>query len=304
MALIIGGYRISTLLKCTAREVVSDNILGLAAQTAYYFFFSLFPILLFITPLLGMLVDANAAIGWLESQLGRAIPPESFTIISGIIEDVVFSESAPGLVSVGAVLALWAGSNVFNTLAGALNTAYDLEEDRPWWKTRLISIMMVLLSGLVLGAGFITLLAGQQIIEFAAQLLRISRSTAMIWMVVQYTLAVALIVALAFLTFWLLPNLRQQKRKVLVGAVVTAALWIGATMLFRAYVVNFGNYNQTYGTIGGVIVLLSWMYISMVVVLVGGELTCELHKGTGAMSARRAAVLNQRVVTDQVERTV
>lgn len=295
MSLVVLGYRIGPLLKRTWQEILEDNILGLAAQTAYYFFFSLFPILLFITPLLGMLVDAQAVIDWIEQQMQGAIPPETFILISSIVQDVVLSEDAPGLASVGALLALWAGSNVFNTLAGALNVAYDLTEDRPWWKTRLIAIAMVFLSGIVLGTGFVTFVAGHQLIDFLSGLLGLSDQAQRIWTVVQFALATGMLVALAFLTLYLLPNTRQSKRKVLVGAVLTTALWIAATLLFRTYVVNFGNYNATYGAIGGVIVLLTWMYLSMLVVLVGGELTSELQKGTGAIHGQSGVVLHGRV---------
>src|SRR5690606_14126218 len=244
-----------------------------------YFFFSLFPILLFITPLIGMLIDPRRVIAWLELQLGQTVPPETLQLLTDIVQDVVLSEGAPGLASVGALLALWAGSNVFNTLADTLNHAYDVTENRSWWKTRLMAIAMVMLSALVLGVGFVTLIAGRQIISFVAGLAGLSSGQELAWTLVQYSVSVGLLIVLAFLTLYLLPNIRQRKRLVLAGSVVTTALWIGATMLFRIYVVNFGNYNQTYGTIGAVIVLLTWMYLSMLVVLIGGELTSELHKG-------------------------
>lgn len=297
MVLSIGGYRLSSLVRRTVHEVIEDNILGLAAQTAYYFFFSLFPILLFITPLIGMLIDPRRVIAWLELQLGQTVPPETLQLLTDIVQDVVLSEGAPGLASVGALLALWAGSNVFNTLADALNHAYDVTENRSWWKTRLMAIAMVMLSALVLGVGFVTLIAGRQIISFVAGLAGLSSGQELAWTLVQYSVSVGLLIVLAFLTLYLLPNIRQRKRLVLAGSVVTTALWIGATMLFRIYVVNFGNYNQTYGTIGAVIVLLTWMYLSMLVVLIGGELTSELHKGTGSMWPRRGAVINERIAT-------
>lgn len=297
MVLSIGGYRLSALVRRTVHEVIEDNILGLAAQTAYYFFFSLFPILLFITPLIGMLIDPRRVIAWLELQLGQTVPPETLQLLTDIVQDVVLSEGAPGLASVGALLALWAGSNVFNTLADALNHAYDVTENRSWWKTRLMAIAMVMLSALVLGVGFVTLIAGRQIISFVAGLAGLSSGQELAWTLVQYSVSVGLLIVLAFLTLYLLPNIRQRKRLVLAGSVVTTALWIGATMLFRIYVVNFGNYNQTYGTIGAVIVLLTWMYLSMLVVLIGGELTSELHKGTGSMWPRRGAVINERIAT-------
>lgn len=297
MALTIKGYRVTTLLKSVFKEVLDDNVLGLAAQTAYFFFFSLFPILLFVTPLVGLFIDPSGAIEFLEGQLGQAIPPESMALIEGIIESVVLGENAPGLASVGGLLALWAGSNVFNTLANALNRAYDIEENRPWWKTRLLAILMVVLAGFVMVTAFITFMAGERIIAWVANLIGLGGVATIAWMVAQYALVIGFLVGLAWLQYYLLPNVKQRKSQVLVGAVVATILWIGATLAFRAYVVNFGNYNATYGSIGAVIVLLTWMYISMIIVLVGGELNSELHKGTGAVKPRGGTLYAGRVTT-------
>jgi membrane protein len=116
--------------------------------------------------------------------------------------------------------------------------------------------------------------------------------------VLQVVLAVALLVVLGAVTFKLLPNVKQQWWHVLVCSAITTALWIGATLLFRLYVQNFGAYNKTYGTIGGVIILLTWMYYSMFVLLTGGELAAELHKGTGAIEPTRGEVYHGRIVSD------
>ncbi len=297
MDLTIKGFRVATLTKAVFKEVLDDNVFGLAAQTAYYFFFSLFPILLFVTPLIGLFIDPAAAIQFLEQQLGQAVPPESMAMIEGIIESVVLGDSAPGLASVGGLLALWAGSNVFNTLANALNRAYDIPEGRPWWKTRLIAIAMVVLAGIVMVTAFTTFMAGERIIAWVAGLVGLGGAATIAWLIAQYVLVIGFLVGLAWLQYYFLPNTRQDKKKVLVGALVATALWIAATLAFRAYVVNFGNYNATYGTIGAVIVLLTWMYISMVVVLIGGELNSELHKGTGAVKPRGGTLYAGRVTT-------
>jgi membrane protein len=104
---------------------------------------------------------------------------------------------------------------------------------------------------------------------------------------------------LAFGVFYVLPNVRQDWRKVLIAAVVTTVLWIVATLLFRLYVQNFASFNKTYGTIGGIIALLSWMYYSMFVVLAGGELASELHHGTGALAPEKGAIYHGRIVSDE-----
>ena len=119
----------------------------------------------------------------------------------------------------------------------------------------------------------------------------------MIWMIIQYPLAFTMLVGIMWMIYYFLPNLRQKKSRVLVGAVIASVLWIAVTLGFRAYVVNFASYNKTYGTIGAVIILLTWMYLTMLVILVGGELNAEIHHGTGAVRPRRNAVYEGRVVT-------
>jgi membrane protein len=295
--MVIMGHRVWPLLKKTGQEILSDNILGLAAQTAYYFFFSLFPLLLFTTPLIGLFGDQQSIINWVTGQAERVLPPDALGLVLGVVNDVVFSPNAPGLISIGVLLAAWTGSNVFNNLMFALNRAYDVEESRPWWKARLISLAAVVVSGMFLLIASTIMLAGPELIEFVVSLVPGLEGTRTIWMIVQYPLAFVLLVGVMWMIYYFLPNLRQSKRQVLVGAVVATALWIGVTLGFRAYVANFASYNKTYGTIGGVIILLTWMYLTMLVILAGGELNSEIHHGTAAVKPRRNAVYEGRIVT-------
>lgn len=302
---VVRGYRVGTVVKCVAKEVVDDDLLGLAAELAYYAFFSLFPLLLFLTPLFSLVGDKETIVNALLGRLGGAVPPAALSIITAVVRDVVFAPSAPALISTGAVLALWAGSNVFNSITGALNKAYDLEEGRPWWKTRLIAIAMVIISGIVLGTATLTFLAGDDIIAWVARLLQLDSQAALWWTIGQYVLTFLVLVALAWLSLFLLPAMTQRKRVVLVGAVVTTVLWVLVTLGFRFYVQNFGNYNKTYGSIGGVIVLLTWMYLSMLVLLIGGEVNSELAKGAGRVKPGLDAVVlhGDRIGTGEVPRT-
>jgi membrane protein len=295
--MIIKGYRVGPLLRRTGKEILDDGVLGLAAQTAYYFFFSLFPLLLFTAPLISLFGREEEVISWIMRQLAASVPPEATRVVRDVVEEVVFAPGAPGLVSTGVLLAAWAGSNVFGSLIDALNRAYDVEESRPWWKKRLIALASVAVSGVFLLIASTTMIAGPEIVGWVADHLRLPERFERTWIVLQYLLAFALLVAMFWLIYYFLPNLRQSARMVLVGAVVGAVLWVLATLLFRAYVMNFADYNKTYGTIGGVIVLLTWMYYTMFVTLVGGELNAELHHGTGAIDPRRGAVYAGRVVT-------
>ncbi|MGI8842084.1 MAG: YihY/virulence factor BrkB family protein [Gemmatimonadaceae bacterium] len=295
--MVIKGYRVGPLLKNTGKEILDDNVLGLAAQTAYYFFFSLFPLLLFTTPLIGLLGDPQGTIAWVTDQAAQVIPPDALGLVRGVVDDVVFSENAPGLISIGLLLAAWTGSNVFNNMIYALNRAYDIKESRPWWKSRLIALGALVVAGLSLFIASTIMLAGPEIINWVVSLVPGLESTRILWLIVQYPLAFGILVAMMWMIYYFLPNLRQSKSQVLVGAVVATLLWILVTLAFRTYVVNFGSYNKTYGTIGAVIILLTWMYLTMLVILVGGELNAELHHGTGAVKPRTNAVYAGRVVT-------
>lgn len=294
--MVIKGFRIGPLLKKTFREIGADNVTTLAASAAYNFFFSLFPLLLFLAPLVGLVGDERRIIGWLMSQLTSTLPPDQVAAIRPVLEKVVFSSSAPGLMSIGLVLAAWSGSNIFGTLMGALNAAYDVRESRPWIKQQLIRLGTFVLGGIITVLSTIIFLNGEGVVDWLGRLLHISGAVLFVWKLVQIPLALAGVVALAFATFYLLPNVKQRKSHVLIAALSTTVLWIVATLLFRLYVNHFPP-NPAYGIIGGIIVLLTWMYYTMFVILVGGELASELHHGTGLVAPDKGAIYLGRVVS-------
>lgn len=295
--MVIKGYRVQTLAKGTLKAALDDNVLGLAAQTAYFFFFSLFPLLLFATPLIGLIGDSERVIEWVMQQLEATVPTEAMDLLQGVVEDVVLAPGAPGLVSVGAALALWAGSNIFNQLSISLNRAYNVEEMRPFWKRRLISIVAVFVAGFVVLISSTLMLVGPELARWLNDNFIPGDAFATIWIAVQYPLIFVILVATFWGIYYFLPNLRQDKKQVLVGAVFATILWLLVTFAFRFYVQNFADYSATYGTIGAVIVLLMWMWITMIVTLLGGELNSQLHHGTGQVDTRRGVVYAGRIVT-------
>ena len=286
--MVIKGFDVAVLLKKTLSEVWADNVLGLSAQAAYSFFFSLFPMLLFLAPLFGLIGNEGEVIEKILTRLELTLPPEAYALLAGVVRDVVLGDNAPGLISVGLILAAYSASAVLDTVAGALNQAYDASDPRPFWKKRLISMGFAVIAGIVIAFSTVVMVAGHSIVDFAARFARISGDTARVWAVVQYPLALALLIGCLWLLFYFLPYVKQKRSHVLVGSVFTVALWILVTLLFRLYVSNFGSYNKTYGTIGGVIVLLAWMYWTMVALLTGGELNAELRNGTGRLNAPQA----------------
>lgn len=294
--MVIKGYRVGPLVKKTVREVGEDNITTLAASAAYNFFFSLFPLLLFLAPLLSLAGNKQQMVGFLVGQLASILPADQVAAFEPILKKVVFSPNAPGLMSIGLVLAAWSGSNIFGTLMGALNTAYHVQESRSWLKQQVIRLLTFLLSGVIIAASTIVFLKGEAIANWVGGLLHLGSPAILAWKIVQYPLAIAGLVGLAFTIFEFLPNVRQHKGHALVGALVTTLLWILATLVFRLYVTHFPP-NPAYGLIGGVIILLTWMYYTMFVVLTGGELASELHHGSGAVAPDKGAIYLGRIVT-------
>ena len=292
------GYEVVPLVKKTVKEIGEDRIPSLAAETAYYFFFSLFPLLLFLTPLLGLIGDGRQL---MESMLGRlstTMPADTLSLVRRVLGEIVTSSGNAGIMSVGVLLAAWSGSNIFGALMGALNVAYDVSETRPWWKRQLLRIGVLLLAGGTMIVATMIFLDGERIARWIGSAIGLGAAAVAAWTIVQLALAVALLVGIGAIVFKLLPNVQQRWSHVLVASAITTLLWIVATMLFRLYVQNFGSYNKTYGTIGGVIILLTWMYYSMFVLLTGGELAAELHKGTGATAPSKGEVYYGRIVSD------
>ena len=296
--MVILGYRVKELATKTVSETVEDNVLGIAAQVAYNFFFSLFPLVLFLAPILSLLGDKREIVTNLLGRVSQILPADAYSLFSKVVSDIVFAENAPGLISIGALLAAWSGSNIFTTFMDALDVAYDVKDERPWWKKRLLALGVLLGWGIIITSVTAVLLAGDNIVNYARHELGMGSAALNIWAIVQFPLAVALLVAFFYIMYELLPYVKQDRRQVLVGSVVAAVLFVVATLLFRLYVQHFPP-NKTYGLIGGVMLLLTWMYVVSVVILVGGELNSELHHGTGSTASRKGSVYAGRIATGE-----
>ena len=273
------------LLKRVWHNILATDVLGLAAQTAYFFFFSLFPLLLFTAPLLSLVGNKEANVGIIMQAVARSVPPDAFLLIQGVVNDVVFSKNAPGVLSVGIILTIWAGSNVFSALTDALNHAFAITDSRPWWKRTLICWAFVIGAGIVGMIATTVLLDGEHVVHLIAGFLGLHHITRVVWTILEFPIAIAFVVLLMWAVYYVLPDLHLSAREALAGAIVASFAWIALTLVFRLYVQHFGNYNKTYGTIGAVVVLLTWMYLTMLAVLCAGVLAAELHaRHTGALT--------------------
>lgn len=265
------------LVKRVIAETIDDNVLGLAAETAWSFFFGLFPTVLFALPLLSLFGDRRQMVDTIMERISVSLPGDTVSLIGKVVSEIVDTDSAPGLISIGLVLALWSGSSVFTSLMAALNRAYDVQERRPWWRQRLIAATCTVGGIAVVWISTSIMIGGEQIIQFAVQWLELGPAERIVLAVSQYVLAFMLLATFIWILYLVLPARKQNRRLTMIGAMVATVLWMVFTLLFRVYVQNFGAYNKAYGAIGAVMVLLTWMYWTMFVILVGGELNAELE---------------------------
>ena len=296
--MVIRGFDVVQLLKKTGHEIAEDRITSLAAQTAYYFFFSLFPLLLFLTPMLGLFGDGRQMMDAMLSRLSTTLPADALSLIRRIFSQVITAQGGTGIMSLGLLLAAWSGSNIFGALMDALNIAYDVKESRPWWKRQLLRLGSLVIAAVVVLLATAIFMDGERFARWVGSTLGLGNAGITAISVLQLVVAVALLVGLGAVLFKILPDVSQRWSAIVVASVVATILWIAATLLFRLYVQNFGSYNKTYGAIGGVIALLTWMYYSMFVLLSGGELASEMHHGSGAVAPQRGAVYHGRIVSE------
>ncbi|MGE3508119.1 MAG: YihY/virulence factor BrkB family protein [Vicinamibacterales bacterium] len=263
------------LLKRTLKETQADNGLGLAAQLAYYFFLALFPALLFLIAMAGVFASPDLVSRLVNSMSGAA-PPDVVNIIREQLEGLSNSNTG-GILTFGVVAALWSSSAAMVALIDALNRAYDVEDARAWWKQRLVAILLTIGVAVFILASFALVVVGPQLAESLADRLGLGGAFEWTWKILQWPVVFALVATAFGLIYYFAPDVDQDFVFLTPGSLTATLLWLVGSLGFRFYVVNFGSYNETYGTVGGVMVLLLWLYISGLVVIVGAEMNAEIE---------------------------
>jgi membrane protein len=245
-------------------EISKDNITDLAATVTYYGVLALFPFLLFLVALATLFISPADA-QRIVDELARVAPGPATQIVGERIQQLGQQQNVT-LVGFGALGAIWAASGGVNALIRALNRTYDVQEGRPFWKVRGVAILMTLVSGaLSLVAALVAVAAAPLADWFGGPI-----GTAIGWL--RLPVAGLVMMLLWALLYFALPDVEQEFRFITPGSVVGVIVWVVASWAFSKYVTSFGSYDKTYGSLGGVIVLLLWMWISSLVLLFGAEL--------------------------------
>ena len=252
-----------------------DNCLALAAQLAYYFFFSLFPTLLFLVALASYF-PLTDLIDDLFRTMGGVMPPEALQLITEQMVKISDDNQA-GLLTLGMLLALSSSSSAMVAIIDTLNTAYDVEEGRPWWKVRLTAILLTVGVAFFILAALSLVLIGPTLATRLADTMHLGPLFEWTWKILQWPVLFALASLGMALIYYFAPDVEQEWVWLTPGSMFATTLWLGASLGFKYYVANWGNYTETYGLLGAVMILLLWFYISGLVILVGAEMNAEIE---------------------------
>jgi membrane protein len=267
------------VLKRSVSEFKEDNLTDWAAALTYYGILSIFPALLVLVSVLGLI--GSAATQPLIDNLGKVAPGSAQEIFTSAIKNLQGSKGAAGVFFVvGLAGALWSASGYVAAFMRASNRIYDIEEGRPVWKTlpTRVILTLVLLVLLAVSAVAVTLTGG--LAKQVGGVVGLSDTAITVWDIAKWP-ALLLVVSLMFgLLYWGAPNVRHPKfRWVTPGGLLAVIGWVIASLAFALYVANFGSYNKTYGALAGPIVFLVWLWISNLMVLLGAEFNAELQRG-------------------------
>ncbi len=265
----------------------ADDIFGRAAQLSYYFLLALFPLLLFLITLFGYLDVAGSQLRHkLISYLGSVMPDSAFHLVVVTIDQVTNARGG-GKLSFGLLAALWAASSGLNALATALNAAYDVAETRPWWKVRLISMALTVVMASLIVSALLIVLYGGRLGHFLAAFIHEGRAFTVAWRILQWPITLGFVFIAFSLIYRFAPDIGAKHRALPAsdyrrrwfspGVVIAIILWVIVSLGLRLYLHFFNSYSATYGSLGAVIILMLWFYLTGAAILLGGEINCELQ---------------------------
>ncbi|KGX92987.1 ribonuclease yfkH [Pontibacillus halophilus JSM 076056 = DSM 19796] len=249
----------------------SDHeVAGLSAQLAYFFLLSLFPFMIFLFALVGYLpITQEEVLAYVRAYT----PSDTLELVTSNLP-----EAGGGLLSVGIIGTLWSASNGINAVMRAFNHAYEVDENRPFLLSRFIAIFLTIAMFIVMIVALLLPVFGKVIGSTLSSYFGVSDEFIAVWEALRWLTSFLLIFFVLSSLYILAPNHRVHLRQALVGAVFATVAWQVVSLLFSFYVANFANYSSTYGSLGGIIILMIWFYLTGMIVLIGGEINAMLRK--------------------------
>lgn len=263
-----------SFFKSFIAKVKTDPILDWAATLAYYFMLSIFPLLIFI---LALIPYFHFDIETVYSFINDYIPEGLADTLSTTILEVV-SKPQGGLLSFGILATIWSASNGMNALIRAVNRSYNIEETRHFFKLRFLSILLTIALILVIVVTLLLPVFGHVIIETLETYFYLPHETANVLNTLRWIIGISLMTFVLTVLYRIAPNIPLTFRQVIIGSVTATVGWQVISLAFSHYVSNFGNYTATYGSLGGVITLMLWFFLTGMILVIGGEINATLYQ--------------------------
>jgi membrane protein len=255
------------------------DVFSRSAQIAFYFSFALFPLLLFLISLLGIiLVSADGVKRELFVYLHQIMPPQVYELVRVTVDEIV-DKSSSGKLTVGLLFTLWSASAGFDAVRNGLNAVYHVKETRPWWRTKLQSLLLTFVTTTIASFLLALVFYGWKLFGFMLSAVGLEVSSPWVLTGIQWIAALLLIFLICELMYNLLPNRHQFTwLRVMPGSVVAIVLWILFTAIFRIYLAHYDTYNKAYGSLGAVIVMMLWLYLTASALMLGGAINSVLRQ--------------------------
>lgn len=271
-------------------DFVDDDMTTYASALAYQVLFSIFPFVIFLIALLGFLRLSSFFI-WLREHAQLVFPQQAMPQVNTVIDDL--QKQQGGLLSVGVLVALWTASAAVRAIINALNVAYDVRETRPAWKLYPLSILYTLALAVLLIAVAVLLVVGPQAMQWLAIQIGMEQVFVLVWAWLRWPVALMLMIVALALIYYAAPNVKHRFRLITPGAVVAVLAWIAASLAFDYYVRSFADYNATYGSIGTIIVLLLYFFLTAALLLFGAEINSVIERDTSDTKDTMEEVKNE-----------
>jgi membrane protein len=267
------------VLKRTGKEFQEDNLTDWAAALTYYGVLSIFPALIVLVSILGLI--GESATQPLIDNLGSVAPGPAKDIFTSAIENLQGSQGAAGVFFIiGILAAIWSASGYIAAFMRASNVIYDIEEGRPIWKTLPVRVGLTVLLMVLTAVSAVAVTLSGALAKETGNLLGLGDTAVQVWDIAKWPVLLLLVSFMFAVLYWAAPNVKQPGfRWISPGSVLAVLGWVSASAAFAFYVANFGSYNKTYGALAGPIVFLVWLWISNIMILLGAEFNAELERG-------------------------
>lgn len=274
----LGGLSKKELAKRVWNGSNDDDVFGRSAQLAYSFLFAIFPALIFVASILGIFAGPGTELrNSLMTYLSTAMPGDASNLVQQTLGKALQASSGGTLVF-GIIVALWSASSGMAALEDTLNAVYDVKDERPFWKSRGVALLLTIASSVLAIVALAIILFGNDIANMIGGSIGLGGVATWTWKIVQWPIAVFFLLVIFAIIYYYAPNVEHRHWQwISPGATLGVLLWLAASFAFRVYLHYFNSYNSTYGTFGAVMILMLWFYITGVAILMGAEINAEIE---------------------------